>query len=820
MRDDIIKKKKKKKKDKEKEVEILKSNKNTIDFLNLGDFVMEKGILYGINRNVGRDIPWIYDGLVSVERRILHTMYENGHTPNKGREKVATIIGKLMGDYYPHSDQSPAKTLSRLGRASSIMIPYIDGGGNYGNPYTKQAAHARYISARLSKYAYDCFFSENDSHKPVYDTKDNYTYNKKEPVYLATKYPNVLMQWNSGIGSGVSATLCAFNSIDIFKTAIKLIDDPNAHVDIYPDTPMAVDIVNKKELKGCFDMHKFPIRMEGQYHLETLQDLDGTKIVDKHYIVFTSYPINSSPVSIEKELVKLEADGTSKVFKEIKDVNVKPPDDKLEFYIEYEKGYDPRALAEKIMKKTRFADTIGAQFVLIKDNQPLRYTPRMVLLEWLAIRIDQKRRYIHQKIVKILSEKVVLEGVMIIVKQGALEEVVKLVQKSKDDETLIETLRTKYKLTELQAKYIADTRIKMFNRINVSNAEATLDKIDKEYNYLKSVADEKSIRELIKDDLRIGLEKYGVPRRAKLTNKKATELENVAKTLVYNGDIYYCLRNYEEFEQISSKIDKGFDVVEIESEDRIMIFDVKGNIKVIDGFSFTFNTDGIGMGEIIGKNDSYDKCVKIIPLTSKLKQVTVVSKLGYAKNMLVGDLTKSQIGRVVNLAKGDELVSVIPSEPEGVLGMVCGDKLYYVNMESVPLLKRTSAGNKMIKSEISGISRAVFIDNTSKYLLVYGEGGYMKIIATAYLNYAKRKDNIIEMVGKGIFDVIPVETGRKLGAYYGGGHTVYNITGDDTTFILTDDEGKVNKLRLSTSVGALTKVVKVSKNEFYKMWEG
>ena len=96
-------------------------------------------------------------------------------------------------------------------------------------------ASPRYAKAALTDYAKDCFFGEVGSRKPLYDEKDAYAYQGKEPIFLISRYPNILMQWNLGIGKGALSWLGAFNSNDVFDTALKLMDNPNAEIDIYPD---------------------------------------------------------------------------------------------------------------------------------------------------------------------------------------------------------------------------------------------------------------------------------------------------------------------------------------------------------------------------------------------------------------------------------------------------------------------------------------------------------------------------------------------------------------------------------------------------------
>lgn len=189
-----------------------------------------------------------------------------------------------------------------------MMIPYIVPSGNFGGMDTLRPASSRYASASLSKYAMDCFFSENGPKFPIYDTKETYTKDgRTEPVYLTSKFPNMLMQWNQGIGRGVASWLGAFNSRDLFKATITLLDDPTAKIDIYPDYAVPVDITNKSDLKGCFDRPKFNVDMRAQYEIEVdhKKDPNTGKVSEKYTVVFTSLPLNVIGNNIENRSSRL-----------------------------------------------------------------------------------------------------------------------------------------------------------------------------------------------------------------------------------------------------------------------------------------------------------------------------------------------------------------------------------------------------------------------------------------------------------------------------------------------------------------------------------
>ncbi|WBB52027.1 DNA topoisomerase IV [Verrucosispora sp. WMMD573] len=90
-----------------------------------------------------RALPDARDGLKPVHRRILWSMYEQGHRPDRAHVKSARIVGDAMGKYHPHGDTAIYDAMVRLAQDFSLNAPLIDGHGNFGSPDDGPAA-ARY----------------------------------------------------------------------------------------------------------------------------------------------------------------------------------------------------------------------------------------------------------------------------------------------------------------------------------------------------------------------------------------------------------------------------------------------------------------------------------------------------------------------------------------------------------------------------------------------------------------------------------------------------------------------------------------------------
>lgn len=170
-----------------------------------------------------RAIPSAEDGLKPVQRRILHSLWEN----EDGRyNKVANIVGHTM-KYHPHGDASIYSALVGMGQKDLL----IDTQGNWGNPITgDSAAAARYIEARLSKFAKEVVFAPH-----LTQTQLSYDGRNKEPVLLPIRFPLLLATGAEGIAVGMTTRVLPHNFVELLEGQISALQ--GKEVQIYPDFP-------------------------------------------------------------------------------------------------------------------------------------------------------------------------------------------------------------------------------------------------------------------------------------------------------------------------------------------------------------------------------------------------------------------------------------------------------------------------------------------------------------------------------------------------------------------------------------------------------
>lgn len=170
-----------------------------------------------------RAVPAVEDGLKPVQRRILHAMREM----DDGRfNKVANIIGQTM-QYHPHGDASISDAITNLGQKDLL----IETQGNWGDIRTgDSAAAARYIEARLSKFALDVAFNPKTTAWQL-----SYDGRKNEPVTLPVKFPLLLAQGAEGIAVGLSTKILPHNFCELIDASVRFLKGKK--FELYPDFP-------------------------------------------------------------------------------------------------------------------------------------------------------------------------------------------------------------------------------------------------------------------------------------------------------------------------------------------------------------------------------------------------------------------------------------------------------------------------------------------------------------------------------------------------------------------------------------------------------
>src|SRR3954464_5825094 len=213
-----------------------------------------------------RALPDARDGLKPVHRRILFSMHEQGHRPDRGYVKCARVVGDVMGRYHPHGDLAIYDAMVRLAQDFSLNVPLIDGHGNFGSPDDGPAA-SRYTEARMSPEAMQLV---GELGEDTVDFRPNYDGSLEEPSVLPAAFPNLLVNGTSGIAVGMATNMIPHNLGEVVAATRHLITHPDADLDTLmrfvpgPDLPTGGQLLGLDEVRRAYETGRGVVRMRAK----------------------------------------------------------------------------------------------------------------------------------------------------------------------------------------------------------------------------------------------------------------------------------------------------------------------------------------------------------------------------------------------------------------------------------------------------------------------------------------------------------------------------------------------------------------------------
>lgn len=486
-------------------------NKNIIS-RNIAEICKEHMLIFGANNNIMRHIPFLADGLKPGERRILFTMFhEMGLIPSKKRRKVAKIAGNVIGDYHPHGDQPVVATLVKLAQPWGNIQIIIDGGGNYGSPMGDPAANMRYIEARLSKYAYKCFFEEFSL--DMVNTKPNFDREKLEPEYLPSRYPNVLINNSFGIGYGTRCGIPTYNLREVLELTKKLIEDPMYEdITLIPDSPTGADIIDEGQFKAISEEGTGTFKMRG------VIDIDE----ERNCLIIRNTPLQVYSGPVKEAIIELFEKNQIPGIKYIDDESTIPDDISdgnpvicIKIFLKAE--VDPVTVKHLIYTKTDMQKTFSVNFRLIDDYVDKSYNIRSILLEWIEFRRETKRRIYNSLIMKNRERQHVLDTILMIFAGKNGEKALQTIRNADNRQEVVDFLMSTFSISSLQAKMIADMRLTAFTKDSIRRYQEEKKVVDENVNkYEKIARSQKKIDKIIVDELDEGIQLFGNDRKSRI----------------------------------------------------------------------------------------------------------------------------------------------------------------------------------------------------------------------------------------------------------------------------------------------------------------
>ncbi|MFM7223511.1 MAG: DNA gyrase/topoisomerase IV subunit A [Bacteroidota bacterium] len=616
-----------------------------------------------------RAVPEVMDGLKPVQRRILHSMKEM----DDGRlNKAANIIGQTM-QYHPHGDASIQDALVNLGQKDLL----VDTQGNWGDVRTgDDAAAARYIESRLSKFALEVAFNAKTTQWQV-----SYDGRKKEPIQLPVKFPLLLAQGAEGIAVGLSTKLLPHNFIELIDASVKYLK--GKRFELFPDfqTGGMIDVSNYNDgARGG--------KIRCRAHIQE---------IDKKSIAIRDVPYGVTTTQLMESIVKANDQGKIKI-KKVTDNTAA----EVEILVELAAGVSSDITIDALYAFTDCEVSISPNACVVADQKPLftsvtellkisAESTKSLLKQELEIRLSElqekwhftslERIFFEEKIYKELEKK-----------HQDWETVLKAIQKG------FEPFQSSFKRSIEREDIVKLTEkpVRRIYKLDIEELNAQIKAIDAEIKQVKH--DLGNLTEYAIAYYESLKDKFGKGRERK-TEIKPFDVIQARQVAMANVRLY--MNREEGF--IGTSLKKDEFITECSDLDDIIVFTKRGIMKVVKVDDKVYIEKDILHAAVFHKNEER--------LTYNMIYTDGSSGISFCKRFNVTGITRD---KEYDLTKGAEKskVNYFSVNPNGeaetvtvVLSPNCSARIkqFEFDFTLLDIKNRSSIGNQVTKYPIRNV---------------------------------------------------------------------------------------------------------------------
>jgi len=714
---------------------------------------------YAMSVIVDRALPDIRDGLKPVHRRILYAMQQLGLSGGAKFRKSALIVGDVIGKYHPHGESAVYEAMVKLAQDFSTRYPLVEGQGNFGSIDGDRAAAYRYTEARMSKIATELL---RDIDKETVDFVSNYDNTRKEPVVLPSVIPNLLINGTFGIAVSLATKIPPHNLKEVLDALAYVIDNKDAtNEDLMkfvkgPDFPTGGIIFGAKDLVHAYASGRGGIVVRGE--AEIVESKAGSFV-----IIISSIPYQVNKAEMIVKMADLVKDKKIEGIRDIRDESTKD----IRVVVELKSGIHPQKVLNALYKYTNLEQSFNFNMVALVDGVPKLLNLKTMLEEFIGHRQVVVIRRATFDLRKTEERAHILTGLKKALDH--IDEIIKIIKKSKDTDDARKNLISKFKFTEIQTNAILEMKLQKLAGLERKKIE---DELKEKLALIKELKEllgsPKKILQVVKDEfIEIGL-KYGNERRTKIVRQGAREIkpedlipekENV---LVLTSGGYVKRTDPSEYKQQKRG---GVGVVDLNTKEEdfitifltanshndLLFFTDKGKVYQIKMYDLPEGkraTRGKSIMNFLSLSDG-EKVTSVLAMpkdAGELKDLSLlmVTKAGTAKRVALEsfvDVRRSGIV-AIKLASDDFLLSarLLAKTDHAILATASGQSIMFKGSD-IREMGRTAGGVRAINikknDEVVGVD-VIAKDDKEGTLLVMTENGYGKMTPVKEYKAQKR----------------------------------------------------------------------------------
>ena len=697
---------------------------------------------YSMSVIVARALPDVRDGLKPVHRRILYTMLEEGFTPDKKYVKSANTVGNVLAHYHPHGDTAVYDTMVRMAQDFNYRYPLVDGHGNFGSIDGYSAAAQRYTESKLSKISIELL---KDLNKNTVDFGDNYDGERKEPLVLPSRFPNILVNGTMGIAVGMATNIPPHNLKEVINGCIATIENPDIEISELmdcikgPDFPTGGIILGNSGIKKAYETGKGTVIVRAKAYIE--------EVHNRQRIVVTEIPYQVNKVALITKIADLVRNKTIEGISDLRDeTDLKG----IKIVIELKKEANANVILNNLYKYSQLQESFGINLLALDEGQPKVLNLKEILVKYL---IHQKKvitRRTQFELDKALKRAHILEGLKIALDH--IDAIIKLIKASKSDDEAQKGLMDNYNLSEIQAQSILEMKLRRLTGLEREKIEAELADLLELINKLKEIlASDDKISNIVKEEMIEIRDKYGDERRTDIDMTAIEYIED--ESLIPVEDIIVTLTNKGYIKRMKSDIyrtqnrggvgikgmatnEEDFveQLISMKTHDYILFFSNKGKVYRIKGYEipeYSRQSKGLPIINLLSleKNENISSIIKLDPNDDVYKYLVFTTVNGLIKRTAIEEFENiRKTGKIsITLKENDELISVrkTTGSNEIIIGASNGRMVRFIESE-IRCMGRTASGVKGMDLNDSKVIGSEVV-STNQLVLVVTEKGYGKL---------------------------------------------------------------------------------------------
>lgn len=473
----------------------------------------EKAYLdYSMYVVLDRALPFLGDGLKPVQRRIIYSMSELGLSSSSKPKKSARTVGDVIGKFHPHGDSACYEAMVLMAQPFSYRYPLIDGQGNFGSSDDpKSFAAMRYTESKLTPIA-EVLLGELG--QGTVDWDPNFDGTLEEPTWLPARLPHLLLNGTTGIAVGMATDVPPHNLREVVNATVHLLDNPKATTQELceflpaPDYPTEAEIISpRRDLLSIYETGNGSVRARGVYKKEGAN------------IVITALPHQVSPSKVIEQIAAQMRNKKLPWLEDVRDESDHANPTRI-VLITRSSRVDAEQLMGHLFATTDIERTFRVNFNVIGLNgRPQVKSLRAFLTEWLQFRTDTVTRRLKYRLARVERRLHLLDGLLTAFLN--LDEVIRIIR-SEDEPKPV--LIARFDLSEEQAEYILETKLRQLARLEEMRIREEQDKLDAERDRLiATLGSPTKLKRLIRDELIADAAKFGDDRRSPLVERDSAQ---------------------------------------------------------------------------------------------------------------------------------------------------------------------------------------------------------------------------------------------------------------------------------------------------------